>query len=76
MALRGLAELQPDTQTVDGIYQVEAILDEHDDGVVTLRLRYHYDSPQADVGHIYNIPKHPLLHISQGHQYLADDIKG
>ena len=49
MALRGLAELQPDTQSVDGIDQVEAILDEHDDSVVALRFRYHYNSPQADV---------------------------
>lgn len=76
MGCGGLAELEPDAKAVDRVNQVEAVLDEHNDGVVALRLGNHNYAPQADVGHIDDVPKHPLLHISQGHQYLAYDIEG
>lgn len=76
MGCGGLAKLEPDSKAVDRVNQVEAVLDEHYDGVVALRLGNHNYAPQADVGHIDDVPKHPLLHISQRHQYLAYDIEG
>ena len=65
----GPAQIEPDTQSVEGIKQVETVFyNVHGSKRLVRR------NPQADGGNVHRHPENPLFHIGRGHKELADYI--